>query len=137
MNVTHDDPHKTYRAAQIFQNNYRGISVAGDIAIIKLADPIRFERGLIEPGCLNLVRKSSYSNGLMASGFGTTVPSYRNAFGKYVSGNSSDVLKQAWFHEDFNGCRNYLICINSRNDDSACNGDSGGEEKKSYHSHMA
>lgn len=128
MNVTHghNDQRLTYRAAKIIQGDYKSISVAGDISIIKLANPIRFVRGLIEPGCLNLVRRSSYRNGLMASGFGTVVPSYRNLLGKYVAGNTSDVLKQAWFYEDFNGCRPYLICINSKNGDSACNGDSGG-----------
>ena len=126
MNVTHNDSSKTYRAAQIFQGPYKSINVAGDIAIIKLANPIRFQRGLIEPGCLGLVRRSSYRNGLMASGFGTTVQSYREASGKKVYGNTSDVLKLGWFHEDFNGCKNYLICINSRDGTSACNGDSGG-----------
>ena len=127
MNVAHNDSGRTYQVSEIFNSLYKGISVSGDIAIIKLRNPIRFMRGLIEPGCLNLIRRSSYPNGLMASGFGTTVQSYRNAFGKYVYGNMSDVLKQAWFHEDLNGCKAYLICINSNDGASACNGDSGGK----------
>lgn len=117
------DPSKNYAVAQIFQGSYSSVSVPGDIAIVKLARPIQFIKGHLEPACINLVGRNRYPNGLMASGFGTISKSYKHDNGTYVQGELSNLNKKAYFTEEFKGCRNFLICVNSRNGDSACNGD--------------
>ena len=113
----------------------------GDIAILKLSSPIRFSFGQTEPGCLNLERIGSYSNELMASGWGATSAAYQDPNGKRKwttkfetntfsclgekhTGELSETLKKAYFYQDNTNCRDFLICINSKNDDSACHGDS-------------
>lgn len=120
------DASKVYGVEKIFQGSFTGVNVPGDIAIVKLSRPIVFVKGQIEPACINLIEKYRYPNGLMATGFGTISVSYRLDNGTYVQGEISNVNKKAYFYQDFKGCRSDLICINSRNAESACNGDSGG-----------
>ena len=65
LNFRKDGPGKTFDVAEIIDGPYKGINAPGDIAFLKLAKPIRFQRGLIEPACLNLVPRRVYKNGLM------------------------------------------------------------------------
>lgn len=85
-NIKDDDGNKTYEVEKILQDSYSGINDAGDIAILKLSKPIQFQEKIIEPACLNLVRVRNYKNELMASGFGTTVESFKDPNGTYFSG---------------------------------------------------
>ena len=113
---------KTYEVEKIFLHDFSSPSLPGDIAVLKLSQPLEFIEAQVEPACLNTEFKDAYDV-LMASGWGTTSISRKDTnTGKLHTGDVSPVLKQAFFYEDKKGCKEYLICIDSDNRDSVCQG---------------
>lgn len=115
----------TYEVAKIHMHPYTSPSKPGDYALLELKTPITYIPGKVEPGCINTV-KQSYDNDLIASGWGTTSISRKDTrTGQLKTGELSPVLKKAILHEDEEHCEDYLVCVNSDNKDSVCQGDSG------------
>lgn len=104
-------------------NYYPWPGAFNDIAILKLSRPIdKFIIGKVEPACFNTKRRT-YSNILMASGWGDTSLAVRDPTIRKIvkKGKLSEVLKMAFFKEVTTECKKYSICVNSENEiDSVC-----------------
>lgn len=129
-----DTEKMVYRASELiieptFLKNQRDqkSSNEGDLGLIKLTSPINFIENRVEPACLNLkTANKSESDVLMAVGFGSVEPSYRNGSKEILVGFPSNDLKYAYFRENF-FCLSSFICVQPvKEGDSTCSHDYGG-----------
>lgn len=84
-NTKHEVPkEQTYMASEVHMNpKYKGLEdhFQNDIAIIKLAKPIRFTDN-VRPACFNF--KNQTYDYLIASGYGTTSPQFLDKEGHQI-----------------------------------------------------
>lgn len=120
-----------YRASELiiepnFLKNHKS-SNQGNLGLIKLSSPIRFVENRVEPACLNLEKTiKSQFDVLMAVGFGSVEPTYRNGSKEILVGFPSNDLRYAYFHENFY-CLSSFICLQPvKEGDSTCSHDYGG-----------
>lgn len=104
---------KSYRVDRVYKfPDFSNASFTGDLALLKLRRPIRFETGLVEPACLDLENhrleeyhasnstESTNKTFYLSTGFGTKQDVFfqnHKMVGKFVP---SLVLKTAYFTED-------------------------------------
>ena len=137
---------KSYRVQAVYKfPDFSNASFTGDLALLKLRKPIRFEPGHVEPACLDLENhRSGHGNSssertnqtlYVSAGFGTKQDVFfRNhkMVGKFVP---SLVLKTAYFTEDLaDSDPNFgplqdmffnLMPVNKGSTENPCMGDSG------------
>lgn len=143
---------KTYRIDEIYnypQFKLENVLDGGDISLVKLKSPIKFEHGLVEPACLELenpgfessnseelLEKAKKKDLLITSGFGTTLPVVIHNNKLLHKVVPSLVLKTGYFNEVTDLFLNdpnskellkKFICISSldKNNDNNCHGHSG------------
>ena len=113
-----------YKAEKVYnhpQYNERRLEYGHDLALIKLAKPIKFEVGKVEPACMNF--NTTKFDDIMASGYGSTTKIvYRNDK-PITKGTYTGLLKYVHFSEFTHRLsRRVIYAKGKKKDEDTCTG---------------